>query len=137
VLAAVASTLARHVGADDAAGRIGAEEFALLLPGAALEATVAVAERMRLAAEAQAIANDGRPVMFTMSFGCTAVADAARDLPDKPAATTLEGLLREADAALYEAQGTGGNRSIAWPAYQALRALRLGAPAASGFQSLA
>lgn len=137
VLAGVASTLAQHLHGDDVAGRVGGEEFALLLPGATLEATVAIAERMRLAVETRAPAHDGRPLMVTMSFGCTAVADAARDLPDKPAASILEGLLREADAALCEAQGTGGNRSIAWPAYQALRALRLGPSGRADSQSLA
>jgi hypothetical protein len=48
--------------------------------------------------------------------------------------------MREADGALYEAQGTGGNRTIAWPAYQALRALRSAGPGemrAPGPQSFA
>jgi diguanylate cyclase (GGDEF)-like protein len=136
-LAAVAAIIARQLHPDDAAGRIGGEEFAVLLPGATLEATVAIAERMRVAIEAHAVVHEGRAVNVTMSFGCTAVANAAVDLADQPAAATLERLVREADAALYEAQGTGGNRTIAWPAYQALRALRSGESAARAPQSFA
>jgi diguanylate cyclase (GGDEF)-like protein len=137
VLAAVAATIARHLHGDDVAGRIGAEEFAVLLPGATLEATVAAAERMRIATEAQVIAHDGAPLMVTMSFGCTAIADLDRAMGDKPAAATVERMVRDADAALYEAQGTGGNRAIAWPAYEALRDMRLGAALTRDPQSFA
>jgi diguanylate cyclase (GGDEF)-like protein len=140
VLASVAATIAVHLRGDDVAGRIGGEEFTILLPGATLEATVAAAERMRQAIEGHAVVHDGRVAHVTLSFGCTAVADAAADLPDQPVAATLERLMREADGALYEAQGTGGNRTIAWPAYQALRALRSAGPGetlAPGPQSFA
>ena len=122
---------------DDVAGRIGGEEFALLLPGATLEATVAAAERMRRAVEAQVIAHDGPPLMVTMSFGCTAIAEVAAALGEKPADQTVERMVRDADAALYEAQGTGGNRAVAWPAYEALRDLGLGAALARDPQSFA
>jgi diguanylate cyclase (GGDEF)-like protein len=140
VLASVAATIAGHLREDDVAGRIGGEEFAILLPGATLEATVAAAERMRHAIEDHAVVHDGRVAHVSLSFGCTAVADAAAELPDQPVAAPLERLVREADGALYEAQGTGGNRTIAWPAYQALRALRSAGPGetlAHGPQSFA
>lgn len=136
-LAAVAAVIARHHRADDVAGRIGGEEFALLMPGASLAVTVEVADRIRAEVEALGIACDGRPLTLTMSFGCSALADAAADIADKPVSSLLERLVREADAALFEAQGTGGNRTIAWPAYQALRALRMGDPIAQPPQSFA
>jgi diguanylate cyclase (GGDEF)-like protein len=125
-LAAVAEIIGQYMRGEDIAGRIGGEEFALLLPGASFEATVEAAERIRAAVEAMRLASDGRPVLVTMSFGCSALANATSDIGDRPVSDTLERLLREADAALFEAQGTGGNRTIAWPAYQALRALRSG-----------
>jgi diguanylate cyclase (GGDEF)-like protein len=137
VLAALAATIARHLHGDDLAGRIGAEEFAVLLPGATLEATVAAAERMRIATESQVIPHDAAPLMVTMSFGCTAIADVDSAMGAKPAAETIERMVRDADAALYEAQGTGGNRAIAWPAYEALRDMRLGAALARDPQSFA
>jgi diguanylate cyclase (GGDEF)-like protein len=138
VLAAVAATLGRQLHGDDVAGRIGGEEFAVLLPGATLEATVAAAERKRIAVVAQVISHDAAPIMVTMSFGCTAIADVGAAMADKPAAATVERMVRDADAALYEAQGTGGNRAIAWPAYEALRDMRiLGAALARDPQSLA
>lgn len=137
VLAAVGQVLRGHHGGEDVAGRTGGDEFALLLPGASLETTVRVAERIREAIEARRVSCDGRPVPFTMSFGCTAIADATVDIADQPVDSTVERLVREADAGLYEAQGTGGNRTIAWPAYQALRALRTGEAVERSPQSLA
>jgi len=65
------------------------------------------------------------------------LADLDRAMGDKPAAATVERMVRDADAALYEAQGTGGNRAIAWPAYEALRDMRLGAALTRDPQSFA
>lgn len=126
VLAALGRELAAHCAGEDVAGRIGGEEFALLLSGASLGATFDVAERIRVAIGRLAPSCGGRPMSITMSVGCTAIADATAEIADAPVDATLERLVREADAGLYEAQGTGGNRTIAWPAYQALRALRTG-----------
>jgi len=121
-LEAVARVVAEHQRPNDLAARIGSEEFALLLPGAPFEAVFEIAERIRTQVEALRLSWDGHPLPVTASVGCTGLRDAARQVT-QPAAVTLERLLREADAALYEAKGAGRNRIIAWPAYAALYVL--------------
>ncbi|HET7400832.1 MAG TPA: sensor domain-containing diguanylate cyclase [Usitatibacter sp.] len=119
---AVARVVAEHQRPNDLAARIGSEEFALLLPGAPFEAVFEIAERIRTQVEALRLSWDGHPLPVTASVGCTGLRDAARQVT-QPATVTLERLLREADAALYEAKGAGRNRVIAWPAYAALYVL--------------
>jgi diguanylate cyclase (GGDEF)-like protein len=86
----------------DLAFRYGGEEFLLLLPGIDLPGAMAVAERVRLAAEASA----GSAVPpFTISAG-VALCDPADGRDPEP-------LLRRADAALYIAKRAGRNRIAA------------------------
>jgi diguanylate cyclase (GGDEF)-like protein len=120
---AVARVMAGHQRPTDLAARVGSEEFALLLPGAPFEAVLEMAERIRTQVEALRLSCGGHPLPVTASLGCTGLRDAARQVT-QPAATTLERLMREADAALYEAKGAGRNRVVAWPAYAALHALQ-------------
>ena len=86
----------------DLAFRYGGEEFLLLLPGIDLPGAMAVAERVRVAAEASA----GSSVPpFTISAG-VALCDPADGRDPEP-------LLRRADAALYIAKRAGRNRIAA------------------------
>jgi diguanylate cyclase (GGDEF)-like protein len=94
--------------------RMGGEEFALVLPGAELEACVAAAERIREAIEGVSIDYQGQRVRATMSLGCTAVADARAAAEEAPG-ELLARMLRDADAALYEAKRLGRNRVQAAP----------------------
>jgi diguanylate cyclase (GGDEF)-like protein len=87
--------------AQDTFGRLGGEEFALLLPETPLDRAVVVAERIRLVWEASPVNLDGVLIRSTMSIG---VAEA--DSTDK----TLEDLLRRADRMLYKAKEAGRNR---------------------------
>lgn len=91
VLAAVVGTVRGVIGADTAFGRLGGEEFALLLPGADRTAAAAVAERVRRAVADGPCAG----VAVTVSLG---VAVAPED-----GAGPLQ-LLAAADAALYAAK---------------------------------
>ncbi|NNM75889.1 diguanylate cyclase [Sphingomonas sp. ID1715] len=80
----------------DLVGRLGGEEFAVLMPRASLEQAVAVGERLRRACEEA----EHRPgLRVTVSLG-VAAADAGSDAAS---------LLREADAALYRAKFEGRN----------------------------
>jgi diguanylate cyclase (GGDEF)-like protein len=89
------------VRAGDVVGRIGGEEFLLVMPGTAHDAAMMVAERLRLAIALCGLRHaDGAPV--TASLG---VADA--NVGDTP-----ETLLARADAALYEAKRTGRNKIV-------------------------
>lgn len=86
----------------DLFGRVGGEEFAILLPGCEATAALAVAERVRQAFHAATL-DDGRGGVITASVSVGVVA-----LPRAQAA--LEPLLLRADEALYRAKRAGRNR---------------------------
>ena len=108
VLRIFAETALKALRPNDVLGRIGGEEFAVVLPGSGLEATLAIAERMRKAFQASAEDVGGVPLHATFSAGVAAF------LPG----TTLEMLMREADAALYLAKQNGRNRIERFPGSQ-------------------
>jgi len=86
---------------DDAAGRIGGEEFLLVLPGTTTaDDANAMAERLRLAVEGYDWSKLHPELHVTASIGLT-VAQAGED-PEK--------ILRRADEGLYEAKRSGRNR---------------------------
>ncbi|TXT35819.1 MAG: PAS/PAC and GAF sensor-containing diguanylate cyclase [Comamonadaceae bacterium] len=86
----------------DIIGRIGGEEFAILLPQTASEQALQAAERLRVAiAGAEIPQQSGLPLHFTASFGATV-------LVDKDASMDI--LLSQADQALYQAKAQGRNR---------------------------
>lgn len=87
----------------DILGRLGGEEFLMVLYPIDEEATLQVMERARLACAAQPIATETGDLMVTVSLGA-AVAHRANSL-DVPA------ILRAADSALYRAKNEGRNRS--------------------------
>ena len=85
----------------DVLGRVGGEEFAVLLPGATLESAQMYAERLRqLVAERPLIA-EGRRIAITISIGL------ARLHPNDAAG---DAALIRADHALYRAKAEGRNR---------------------------
>ncbi|MEE7458077.1 diguanylate cyclase response regulator [Methylorubrum populi] len=84
------------------AGRLGGEEFALVLPGHSLTQAEAVASRLRLNASDLRIRSPKGPVRLTCSFGVSEWSEGE----------TVEGLLKRADIALYEAKTTGRNRVV-------------------------
>jgi diguanylate cyclase (GGDEF)-like protein len=101
VIRAVADTLQKQKRVPDIAGRLGGEEFALLLPEATLDSAVAAAERLRGLVEAQVIAVDGQHIPVTISVGASAV---------QTETLGIEELIKQADVALYEAKRSGRNR---------------------------
>ena len=85
----------------DLLGRIGGEEFAVVLSETGSEAGVQIAERLRQAVEASSfVFHDSAPIRFTVSVGV------ALCLPDD----SLDSLLARADDALYRAKHAGRNR---------------------------
>ena len=107
LIAAVGQELRLQQRPHDVIARMGGEEFALVLPGADLDACSATAERVREAIERLSIEYEGARVHATMSLGCAAVVEPRVDDPPEQ---ILARLLREADAALYEAKRLGRNR---------------------------
>lgn len=95
------SELCRHrLRNSDLIGRIGGEEFALLLPGTVLAEAREVLERLRTDLGAATVATgQGRSIRFTASFGLAAGGQG-----------DLDELLRRADEALYEAKRSGRNQ---------------------------
>jgi diguanylate cyclase (GGDEF)-like protein len=109
LIAAVAEELRAQQRPHDVTGRLGGEEFAVALPAADLEACASAAERIRAAIERLSIAYEGESYGTTISLGCAAVSEAKSGDGDAPP-ELLARLMREADAALYEAKRLGRNR---------------------------
>ena len=104
VLQIFAATARNAVRGTDFVGRLGGEEFAVVLHGLARERAAAVAERIRNAFAAEAERIEGRKVGATVSIGLA--------LHDGSAIAFTE-LLWKADRALYRAKEGGRNR-VEW-----------------------
>lgn len=89
--------------AQDTLGRMGGEEFIVLLPGVGAAQAVAAAERLRGAVEQARPVLAGTPWPMTVSIGVAALAG------DED----FEALLRRADGAMYAAKRAGRNRVAA------------------------
>jgi diguanylate cyclase (GGDEF)-like protein len=101
VIKTVAEILKDNKRGSDFAGRLGGEEFALILPEATLDSAAAAAERLRRLVAECVITADSGFIPVTISVG-SSVCDANT--------TGIEQLLKEADVALYEAKRAGRNR---------------------------
>jgi diguanylate cyclase (GGDEF)-like protein len=97
VIVAFSDRLKRAAGARGVAGRLGGEEFALLLPGSGLAAATQVAEAVRAGFSGTPIEGLARPARATASFGVAALSG------DE----TLTELFARADEALYRAKTSG------------------------------
>jgi diguanylate cyclase (GGDEF)-like protein len=86
---------------NDVFGRIGGEEFAMVLPRASIAAAQARAERIRAAFAEACYFIEGREVNATVSCGLSVGVNAEE---------TLSELLKQADVALYRAKTEGRNR---------------------------
>jgi diguanylate cyclase (GGDEF)-like protein len=103
VLAAVAQALKSTLRVTDQVGRLGGEEFGIVLAETNLASAKIVAEQLRQAVEAAPLPFPGIN-RVTISIGVT---ELAGDVSD------LKSLLRTADEALYTAKHTGRNRWVA------------------------
>ncbi|MDD2896825.1 MAG: diguanylate cyclase [Aliarcobacter sp.] len=95
-IADVSRTILRDI---DIIGRIGGEEFAILLPQTSLEDSIKVAERLRIEISNASVLLENSEVTFTSSFG---VVSASK--------SNIDNLLIKADKALYKAKESGRNR---------------------------
>jgi diguanylate cyclase (GGDEF)-like protein len=90
-----------HLRSIDLFGRLGGEEFGILMPDCTLQAAQQCAERLRVAIVGLNDASTGIDFEVAASFGIAATAASGYELRQ---------LLAHADAALYEAKRAGRNR---------------------------
>lgn len=105
VLKAVTAAVTQHLRQSDIFGRLGGEEFAILLPDADGHAAMAVAEKLRHAILDLRFPGSHPPLIASASFGIATL---------DPGTDDLDRLLLKADEALYEAKRGGRNRAISW-----------------------
>lgn len=101
VLRTVGELCGRRFRSEDGVGRIGGEEFAVVLPGASLEQAGAVMQRFLDTLGSTVVEVETRRITVTATVG---VVQLSPELP------TLESLLSRADAALYAGKHGGRNR---------------------------
>lgn len=86
----------------DSAGRLGGEEFMVVLPETGPEEALQVAERLRATVEDLAICLDKKIIRLTVSVGIASL----------QTCSTVEELMKAADHALYAAKDAGRNRVV-------------------------
>ena len=101
VLQIFADCAAAKLGPYDMIGRLGGEEFAILLYDAGRDKALAIGERIRLSFEDAASEVDGFEVGGTVSMGMAVCEDGVLD---------MSSMLAQADEALYCAKERGRNR---------------------------
>ncbi|SHF67082.1 diguanylate cyclase (GGDEF) domain-containing protein [Streptoalloteichus hindustanus] len=100
VMRLLASTLREHLAADQMIARLGGDEFAVVLPGASVAEGKEAAENLSTAVAALPVAAAGATTRMTVSVG---VAQYSRG-------DGWEGVLANADLALYASKSAGRNR---------------------------
>lgn len=105
VLRHVVTTCRNQLRGGDLFGRLGGEEFAVLLPHISRKEVLVVAERLRTALAESCVALPDGEIFVTASFGATALSIIAKD---------VDTILAQADAAMYQAKAGGRNRCAVW-----------------------
>lgn len=100
VLKALVATGQQQLRSPDILGRLGGEEFAVLLPDTSLEQGLALAERFRQAVAERQVSAGNASIRLTISLGVVALS--AQDSTDSA--------MERADQALYRAKAYGRNR---------------------------
>lgn len=103
----VAAVLKFNLRETDILGRIGGEEFAVLLPDTKLDAAAMLAERICRSVESSLLSMPGQSltISLTVSVGVAELSGVMSGIDD---------MLRHADSALYHAKHDGRNRVMAY-----------------------
>lgn len=105
VLMQVADIIRGILRENDLFGRLGGEEFAVILPHMPVRAAEAIAERLRQDVEsANILLDEGTKIRVSVSIGITNATSTHE--------TLLERMLSAADTALYRAKSAGRNRIV-------------------------
>jgi two-component system cell cycle response regulator len=105
VLVAVAAALSDNLRAEDQLGRLGGEEFLVVLPDTDTAAAERVTGKLRCEVARASVEHDGHELSVTVSIG---MATWDGEAPEE--------LLRRADDALYAAKAAGRDRALSAPA---------------------
>ena len=104
VLKSFASDLENNIRKSDLIGRIGGEEFAMLLPDTDMAGATKVLNEVLLAARNKSVTYQGAEIKYTVSIGIA--------LCNQNNYHGLENLIKRADSALYDAKVDGKNRIV-------------------------
>lgn len=102
-LVTLTSHLQQSLRTSDFIGRLGGEEFAIILSETNLEEACVVAERYRTTVSDLKMPYGGEFILFTISIGVAAISDKL---------SSLELLIDAADKALYQAKNGGRNQIV-------------------------
>ncbi len=103
VLRQLGTILRNNIRKNDIAGRLGGEEFGLLLPEVDRAGGLIVAEKLRRMVEAHRFEFDRTVIPVTISIGLAEVSASEREVTD---------VVRRADELLYRAKHEGRNRVV-------------------------
>jgi len=101
-LKCVSSHLKKLLRDSDHLARYGGEEFGIILPMTTLKEAIQAAERLRKSIESEKIVYREKSISVTMSFGIA--------LLENNRQIDVDGFIKMADEALYNAKNTGRNR---------------------------
>jgi len=101
VLRSMAATLKHAMRATDIVGRLGGEEFGVLLVQTETKEALAIAGRLLKSLHSVCITTQTDPVCYTVSIGVAAYGGEG---------DSVDSLMKRADVALYQAKKTGRNR---------------------------
>ena len=104
-IVAVASVIRRAIRRDDFAGRLGGDEFLVVMPDTDRQGGLEAGDRLRIAAESLELRpqSSGVPFSLTLSLGIASFPETHADDPAR--------LLQASDQALYRAKAFGRNRA--------------------------
>lgn len=105
VLTTITKAITSQMRRSDVFGRLGGEEFAILLPDTDAASALAIAEKLRIVVRALKFANVFPALTVSASFG-VALLD--------PGTDDTDALLVKTDEAVYDAKRQGRNRSVLW-----------------------
>jgi diguanylate cyclase (GGDEF)-like protein len=109
VLRKVSAMFGANIRKADMIGRLGGEEFLIVLPGYDAEEAAAIADRLREMLARTEMAEIAPDLRVTSSFGVASLADASGDFSE---------LLRHADRRLYRAKDVGRNKVVYLPTHE-------------------
>lgn len=106
VIRAVSRLLLDHTREEDIVGRLGGEEFGILLPDTDADGAADIAERIRRIIAETPVDYGGRTLRISASFGV------AESIPGE---TGIDDLVKRGDECLYKAKSAGRNRVVRSP----------------------